>query len=443
MPYKNKRLRISHRCATLCPMWMEQLESARRRLLDLDVERELESRVADVACWRKASLGAMFFSPLPLLADGVVERRGRWLTDDDEHLLADLVGLDDQQRPLVVFQGPDPSLRIPRYLWRYDIGEPWVLEDIDLRRWTVSRMSATVDGTATVLVTGQAGSSPLTRVRILRYDGPRLARTETASVVSDREPVAAVRTARWGPDGRRWQILEGIERVPLPAALTDASLDQRLAGALARASTIEATTTVWDGRISAPEPWPTDTGGMAASLADAYANAILSAVPGPAGLEWIDIRITTNPGDLALPPRVMAASSSFVASLKARNITGLHVIGTLWSQEPGADAVEIEIVDALDEPALHAGRAISTALGRTAPPADDQAARDVLLELVDVLADRLGQAYDDNRLPLALIHPEGLTENPTTTAFNGAERTIGSAALDRFVSILGADSATD
>jgi hypothetical protein len=408
-------------------------------MLELDVEQEVQSRLAQAMSWRKALLGSTFYFPLPVLASLDYERKGRWLTGKDEYALSDLVGLDAQQRPVVLFQGPDLDARIPYLLWRYDVEGPCVVEEIDLRRRTVTTTTTIVDGIASMVTSGNPGGFSSTR--LLRYEGEQLVRADIAACYCDSGPSAVVKEADWSPDGRLWQIRHDAE--PLDPPLADAPLDERLAAALEQASAMRSNTIVWDGRISAPEPWPADTRGLASSLAGAYFDAILSAIPENADVEWIDIRIQAQPGSLALPPRVMAAGPSFVASVMACGIVGLDVIGHLWTQEPGADANEIKLVDELDEPALHAGRAISTALREPVLSADNQAAGDMLLELAGALADRLGHACKAGRLPLALVHPEGLTENPMATAFEAAERTIRTGPVDRFIATIGADPATD
>jgi hypothetical protein len=188
--------------------------------------------------------------------------------------------------------------------------------------------------------------------------------------------------ADYAADGR-------LERVRRSFARDDT--DDLDAG-LERAASIAPERVIWDGRVSAPEPWPDDpealVGPLAAALDRAVRDALADApVEAPFVVEVIG-------GERSFVPQARIVGAAWRDLVRGRSQHDGAALSDLHEAVAHGHGVQVDLVDRLDAEALRACRAFTTAFDGTAIWTRDPYS--------DVVADDLGTRLSDllNRMPV-------------------------------------------
>ena len=243
--------------------WETDLQDVRRRLADLDPERELASARAAAASARWAR--GEFFLPLPLIARERLSVQGAW-EDAPEHedWTAERVELDAEDRPVVHVLGAGSFMERVNEMWWWDADGS--LLEIALMGWG-PHVRRWRDGH--VVCASEHGRVKVQRLSEARADAAEVDDdgvlwAVATAWVGDRLLRARERVARGhaSTDGRAAPGREASAAGPVrsgrvtPADGSATTAD--LAAALDRAARLVPDETVWDGRLERPEPWPED-----------------------------------------------------------------------------------------------------------------------------------------------------------------------------------------
>jgi hypothetical protein len=212
-------------------------------------------------------------------------------------------------------------------------------------------------------------------VQRLTWSDGRAVRTDGARAsVNGVHPFAA--DATYATGGR-------LERVRRDWLSDDAG---DLAEGLERAATIVPERVIWDGRVSAPEPWPEDADALVEPLAAALDRAIRAAIAdAPVEAPFVVQVVTSGEARTTFPPRVRVVGAAWRDRMRKRSKYDGAAIGELYKAVDAGHGVALDLVDRLDEAALRACRAFTTAFDATAIWTRDRRSD----ALADAVGDRL------------------------------------------------------
>jgi hypothetical protein len=403
--------------------WEEDLAEAQRRLASLDVGREEASARRAVASWRTVDPFSSFFRPLPLVAQRVPSLEGEWREPDDEPGRGELVGLDDQGRPLAHLLDPAGEFERAKHLWRWEgDGSFWEIELMGSGPHV--RCARMVDGRLGYVVTATHGGA--SSVELLRWRAGQAARSDLAERWEHGLGHDAAVEADIGPDGLVERLRRGHE---------DAVGDLR--SGLAHAAALAPTEIVWDGRVSRPEPWPGDAAAaaMVEPLAVALDRALRAAAAAAATERPFLLEVFQRGDSPAYPPIGWVAGVRWRDRMRGASRHDGAPLSSLWRGVESGDVAELELVDHLDERALRSCRMLSSALRTGAPWTRNRAAAAV----ADALADRLAALLHARPLAgaadpfLALVRIGDPYTGDREDAMRRARGAAGDAHVDRFM----------
>jgi hypothetical protein len=379
-------------------VWQSDLMALRAHTAALSIQEEVLAAREAVVRWRPAEGGSTFFHPAPQIARPTVAVDGVWAPRDEPRFGDVLVGVDADGRPLVVLEESRDdrwSKAIALFVWSaggFDEIE-MAYRDTRYHRYRV------VDGRVVHRVSVEEDCY---EVALLSWSGGRVVRADIASAYADGDLGAAARTASFGDDDEPLVVHRAhawVERNDEDAAKPGGDAATALAGALRRAASLHPAEMEWDGRISRPTPLPDDPSELVEGLAVALADAIGAAVTDAAALEPFCVEVRERREGPLVPPVVHIAGRVFRDRMREASGDDMQAIMVIDRRAADGDVVSDDLVDRLDDRALEACRALSTAARWPAATAGVD-------ELIRGLGDRLAELLharawppDDGSLP--------------------------------------------
>jgi hypothetical protein len=360
------------------PMWESDLTRARARHASFDRDTELEAARSRVKRWRPAEGGSTIYHPAPLIARPILRVKGGWLPRLPAYG-GELVGLDEHERPLLVLlaAGEEQEWALTLFTWSGD-----GFEEIDLRSHGPEiHVYGVIDGRVVHRVSGNEGEA---EVALVTWDGERAVRLDRSSMQAGGYVAASALAAAFDRDGEIVMIRRAHEVVADDDAEVVEDPASLLPAALARAATLRPSAIAWDGRVERSEPLPDDPWTLVEPLALALADAIARAVADAAHLEPFCVEVTRHHDGPSFPPRIRIAGRARRDRMRAASGHDRQAIVYLGDDGDG-DVVSQDLVERLDEPALAACRALSTATR----PGADRSSPELLSDVVRALGDRL------------------------------------------------------
>jgi hypothetical protein len=348
-------------------MWEDELAEVTRRREELDWAAAVADARERVVRWRAVDgVVADFYKPLPLVAKG--GRHGDWLAEGAEPNSApDWVGIDADDRPVIVVGDRGSQWERVRTLWRYDEGG---FDEIDQRTFL---RATVVDGR---VVRTADSDGHYAHAGVVTWDGDHAVRYDRVEPWPDSDV--------WRSD--IWDLEHDASGTPTRLRYAmDNETPVGFAAALAHAHALAGDKLVWDGRIALPEPWPEDPDALVEPLARALDTALRAAVAAAPVDAPFCLRVT-NPGGsrgVHLPPRAIVAGAALRDQVRAASGHDGQALDAMLLSE-GDGVATLELTDLLDADALRACRVISTALETSDRPRSRAGAA-----LADALGDRL------------------------------------------------------
>jgi hypothetical protein len=342
--------------------------------------------------WRRVSPMASFYHPLPFIARDDLDLYGRWLDAAGDGISPDLVGLDAEDRPVLVLTGPNSEYRRATHSWRYlDDG----FEEL-ARHGTILRRAIVSEGRVRWIV--ECGVTQSVAVSHLSWAGNEAIRCDKASMWRERPATSLASVLEIDRDGCYDRLRRDATRDETSTPVADAVA--AIERALAVAAALRPETTVWDGRVLRPEPWPDHPEALVEPLASALDAALRHTATrsGVAEPFCLVVRHDAYSDGPALPPSGRLAGVGFRERMRAASAHDGAAILQLHRGDAPDEVATLELVDHLDTEALHACRVFSTALHHRNRPADERADA-----LIAALAERLSERL--NARP-----PAGATE---------------------------------
>ncbi len=327
---------------------------------------------------------ASFLHPAPLVVQPHIELEGEWAPYDVPDFSDELVGLDGLGRPrIVLLNSGDERWERPYTLfdWWQDGVEVIGLHGHEAAIHRYRRR----EGRVVHRVSARGGDVEVQRVI---WAGDLPVRTEGGAVGVDGRLRASAQTATYDAAGRPGVIRRAYtvlrEAGPVPA--DEAGIALLVASALKHAATLQTADITWDGRILRPTALPEDPSTLVEPLAIALCNAIAAAVGEAAQIEPFCVDVTQRLDGPRLPPIVYIGGRAFRDQVRSSSGYDQQAIVDLRNGVASGDVVFDDLVDRLDEPALEACRALSTASGRGSRRDDFDAVVAVVRSLGDRLA---------------------------------------------------------
>ena len=130
------------------------------------------------------------------------------------------------------------------------------------------------------------------------------------------------------------------------------------------AATLQTADITWDGRILHPTELPEDPATLVEPLATALCDAIAAAVGEAAHIEPFCVDVSQRHEGPRFPPFIRIGGRAFRDRVRLASGNDQQAIMDLRIGVATGDVVFDDLVERLDEPALKACRALSTAAGR-------------------------------------------------------------------------------
>ena len=342
-------------------MWKSDLAAVRARACAFNRDAEVQAARSLVESWRVAEGSASFLHPAPLVVQPRIELEGEWAPYDVPDFSDELVGLDGLGRPrIVLLNSGDERWERPYTLfdWWQDGVEVIGLHGHEAAIHRYRRR----EGRVVHRVSARGGDVEVQRVI---WAGDLPVRTEGGAVGVDGRLRASAQTATYDAAGRPGVIRRAYtvlrEAGPVPA--DEAGIALLVASALKHAATLQTADITWDGRILRPTALPEDPSTLVEPLAIALCNAIAAAVGEAAQIEPFCVDVTQRLDGPRLPPIVYIGGRAFRDQVRSSSGYDQQAIVDLRNGVASGDVVFDDLVDRLDEPALEACRALSTASG--------------------------------------------------------------------------------
>jgi hypothetical protein len=292
--------------------WQQDLEEARRRLADLDVERELASALQARASSRWVTPQSEFFLPLPPVARAKLSLEGGWTEQAAElDWMAERVDLDAAGRPVAHILGAGSFMERTHHLWFWDDdGSFWEIQVLGFGPF-VRRFAHDYVVTA--------GPDDANEVRHLTWRDGYAVRADVNGT--------SVVEAEYAPNGT-------LERV-----VADGDV-------------------VWDGRTDPPEPVPDDLDSLVEPLAVALDGAVRAVVASGVVAEPFAIQVLAPD---AFPPVLRVVSVSWRDGIRRSGAGDTAAIEQLYKAVESGHGAEVGLTDLLDAEGLRLCRVISAA----------------------------------------------------------------------------------
>ena len=417
-------------------VWQSDLAALRERVGAVDVDAEVSAARELVGVWRVGAGGWTFLHPAPLIVRATVALEGAWAPRDEPVFGDVLVGLDDGGRPLLVLENSGIGVwdrPVALFVWSAD-----GFDEVDLSyRDARHHRYRVVDDRVVHRVSVESESC---EVALVSCSGGRAVRADIASACGYVGVSAAARTASFGDD-EPLVVRRGYVRVAerdddsSADALAGDSATAALAAALPHAASLHPVEIEWDGRISPPTPLPADPSALVEDLAVALADAIAAAVTDAAALEPFCVEVRERHDRPLLPPVIHIAGRAFRDRMREASGDDMQAIMVIAERAAGGDVVSEDLIDRLDDRALEACRALSSAARPRAAPADV----DGLVAIVRGLGDRLAELLCARSWPqttdpfLALVRLCYLGDDGLALAIRRAVDSAGREHVERFL----------